>query len=211
MCDRRLELLAAVVVGTTSDQWHNVRGVKLARLIGGVAIALLAMIGTASAYTITAQSAPSPYTAVTSIPFTLLPLGTSSPQSGFLNSTPITENGETITFQTAPPANPGPTTSGVYVGNPIGGAYSPFGSTDFTHNYLVAGDQGGTVTMTFATPQTELNLLWGTVDYFNQNVLSTISVGGLNITGLAIYDAELAAGVAPQEGFLAPIAFTTWR
>jgi len=165
---------------------------------GGAVMAAALLSGTASAgaYMINVQIGPAPYAAVPSIPFTLMPLGTTPPSSGgYLNSNPISIDGESISFQSAPPQNPAASPSGVYVGNYPGAAYSPFGSSDDTDNYLVAGDNGGTVTITYATPQTELDLLWGTVDYYNQNELFTISVNGLAINGDAIFNAEVAENI----------------
>ena len=41
---------------------------------------------------------------------------------------------------------------------------SPFGTNNSTARYLGAGGTNGSVTVTYATPQTALDLLWGTVD-----------------------------------------------
>ena len=83
--------------------------------------------------------------------------------------------------------------SGEYAGNLSGLFASPFGALDATRNYLVAGDGGGTVNVTWATAQNELLLLWGTIDTeVGRNV---IAVGGESITG-----ADIAAEIA-AEGF----------
>ena len=190
----RAKLLTATIT-VAAPKWFA----KLQRRIGVAAIAFLAGMGTASAYNITVQVGPAPFTEPTSIPFTLLPLGSSPGNpNAFQSSAPISLDGESITFIQGNMPSPGVT--GEYAGNVVGVVFSPFGSIDSVTNYLVAAAQGGscgcpttpvpgTVTIDYATPQTELDLLWGTVDYFNQNTLLTISAGGLNITGLDIYNA----------------------
>jgi hypothetical protein len=174
----------------------NIRQIAVAAATS--ALTLLTMTGTASAYLITVQVAP------ISAPFTLLPLGSSPGNpNAFQNSTSFTLDGETITYTQGNGGLAGVT--GEYAGNPVGVAKSPFGSGDSTDNYLAAAAAGGvipgtssgptafgTVTVTYATPQTELDLLWGSVDYSPQNTLLTISPGGLDITGTDIYN---AAGV----------------
>ena len=57
----------------------------------------------------------------------------------------------------------GSTNTGVFAGNVSGVAASVFGNNNSTTNYFSAG-QGGSVTLKYATAQSELDMLWGTVD-----------------------------------------------
>jgi hypothetical protein len=150
-----------------------------------VVAAIIASMGTASADSVTPAGCSTctldaqPYTGGAT-PFTLVNLATATdarddevwdlqrrdrapatiPNARQPIASPVTVPGETITF----PA----TGSGVYAGtecdflNGSGCIASPFG--DATTNYLgaVPGDSGETIT--FITPQHQLNLLWGTVD-----------------------------------------------
>jgi hypothetical protein len=78
-----------------------------------------------------------------------------------------------------------PTLSGVYAGS-TGTAASPFplGSPgNSLANYLVA-EPGGTVTVNFSTPQTTLDLVWGTVD--TAAGYNLVTGGGNTITGAQI-------------------------
>lgn len=133
-----------------------------------------AMIGTASAYTITGDVTPPG-----SIPFTLDNLGTAT-QAGAqsLNST-ISVGGETISFSG---------TSGVYAGSVTDVALSPFTPTSSLKNYLAA-EPAGFMTIAFAAPQTGFNLLWGSVDRFNRLVFNFNN--GTTITG-----SDIAAAVS---------------
>jgi hypothetical protein len=60
--------------------------------------------------------------------------------------------------------------SGVYAGNVPAVVASPYGDSNGTNLaaptslYLAAGGGGGSVTVNYATAQTQLDLLWGTVD-----------------------------------------------
>lgn len=56
--------------------------------------------------------------------------------------------------------------SGFYAGNTTNIAASPFNSSAGLQEYLSA-EPNGSIVLTFATPQTNFNLLWGTVDTYN--------------------------------------------
>jgi hypothetical protein len=89
-------------------------------------------------------------------PFALMTL----PGSGtnqFITATGFTSNGVTVSFGGGNPA------SGEYAGN-VAGMESPFGANNSTGAYLGTGGTNGLVTVTYATPQTALNVLWGSVD-----------------------------------------------
>lgn len=108
------------------------------------------------------------------VPFTLLNLGTGNGQGLQPTTSPITVSGESISFSGA---------SGVYSGSKPYVYKSPFGSADT--NYLAA-QPGGTLTISFAAPQTAFDLLWGSVDNFNSIVFE---IGGQTITGTDVLDA----------------------
>jgi hypothetical protein len=141
---------------------------RLERLGGVAALALLATIGSASADVITITSG-----------LTLLSLGTdvSGPNSRQSIGQPLGPiDGQTFTWSGGSPI------SGVFAGNIAGVAASPFGPSDSTTTYLVATGVSGTgvsgsVTDTFATTQTSIALLWGTVDPGATRNLITTSAG----------------------------------
>ena len=155
-------------------------------------LATVATLGLAAALpasatpTITVQVGPAPYTAPTSIPFTLDPLGTSS-LAGYVGQSISPVGGETFSFAEHL-LNP-PNHSGVYAGNTPNIALSPFGVSDSISQYLVAQGGGGTVTITFASPQTSFNLLWGTVDTASGQNNLEFQFGGQTITGQQILNA----------------------
>jgi hypothetical protein len=113
----------------------------------------------AGVLTLTAQDAAS----ASSSPFPLDNLG-SAGTNGFVSASPGGTNlgGATVTFPfdySQPPA-------GIYDGSSTN-ARSPFTGTSLTTtNYLVA-QPGNQVNITFASPQIQFNLLWGSVDTFN--------------------------------------------
>jgi hypothetical protein len=125
-------------------------------------------------------------------PFTLVNLGTGTPNSRQAITGPISVPGETISF----PA----TGSGVYAGTQFTLFLSPFapiGIGNSTTNYLAAmpGDSG--VTITFASPQHEFDLLWGSVDpdpaTYNQLVFNF--GGGNTVTGADVMASFAADGL----------------
>jgi PEP-CTERM motif len=156
---------------------------------GATALALLGSMGTAWAAVITIISVTDRTSPTPATPFTLLGLGTGTANS-VQTTTGFTVDGINISFSGGNPA------SGEYAGNGPGLFASPFGDANSTSNYLVAGANGGVVTLDYATPQTSLNLLWGTVDQGgdpgNQNELFTLVVGGDTITGSQVFLAAQA-------------------
>jgi hypothetical protein len=150
---------------------------RLERLGGVAAIALLATIGSAPAFVITVPST-SP----------LIDLGTGTTANSRQSiGQPLTVDGETFTW-----SGGSPLMSGVFAGNIANEAASPFGSGNSTTNYLVAQGSGGSVTVGFATSQTSLEILWGTVDpATGQNLITTS--GGDTITGAEVLAACGAA------------------
>jgi hypothetical protein len=166
----------------------------LIKSAGLTALALVATTGMASAApVINVLGVYDNGTATGAAPFTLLNLGTGSANQFQSNAT-FSTGGETISFSGGSGLTNG---SGVYTGNsnPGGRFSSPFGDSNSRSKYLVAGaenDDGhgaGTVTITFATAQTTLNLLWGSVDFSGQNTLS-IALDGFTITGQDINNAS---------------------
>ena len=96
-------------------------------------------------------------------------------------------DGETFTW-----SGGAPQLSGVFADNISGVFASPFGPGDSTSNYLVAQGSGGTVTVSFTSPQTAIELLWGTVDA--GTVMNVLMSDGQTITGQDILDACAAQG-----------------
>ena len=152
-----------------------------AGFLGGAAIALFALVGPASAALVTIDLVQDRTVAAPVSPFALMGLGSGTADTAFGGSS-VTVGGITATFS-------GPNT-GVFTGTtPPSGpvAASVFGDLDHTQKYLSAGGSGGQVTLTYATAQDSLNLLWGTVDQdVNRNLLITVG-NGFSIDGAAIY------------------------
>jgi len=156
---------------------------------GTLAIALAAgsvLAGTALANPIISASTTGPT-------FAVLNLGTAV-TAGWQNSTTITNPGfaniASITF-----AGGTPNASGVYGGSVMHVATTPFPAGTpggSMANYLVAQQNGGTVTVTFKSPETSILLEWGTADVAaGYNV---ITGGGNTINGAMI----LAAAGLPS-------------
>ncbi|MEE3503346.1 PEP-CTERM sorting domain-containing protein [Acidiphilium acidophilum] len=121
------------------------------------------------------------YTSKTKLPFTVLDLGTGNGSGKQTVTSPFTVSGETISFVGH---------SGVYSGSKTGIAASPFGTSD--ENYLVAEPKAfqanpSNVTITFQSPQTTFDLIWGSVS--SDNVLSFKTSAGQTIDGRQIFDA----------------------
>jgi len=174
---------------------------RLERLSGIAAIALLATMGTASAVPVITAGVFNGSNA----PFALLNLGTGTANSRQTITSPTTIGGETITFSGgASPANPA-ATSGVYAGSVVNQFTSPFGPGNSTTNYLVAQPGGAGVNVALPTSQTSLNLVWGTIDSpSGYNSLLTLT-GGETITGLQV----LTACGAPCDGSGSTNAFVS--
>ncbi len=143
----------------------------LAALIGLVASV------TAQATVITGQAVPP----TTVLPFTLVDLGNAG-TNGYLGSTTIVTDGETISFIQGTVTSG---TTGLYDGSTVV-AISPFAGTALTPENYLAAEPNGEVFVTFATPQTSIDFLWGTVDNYNSVYFST---GVDTITGADIYAA----------------------
>jgi len=149
-----------------------------------VAVALLAMNGGASAYTIAAQDSGA-------IPFTPDNLGISA-TSGYQSSAPLFGVGGTELIAFTGGTSPGGYTSGVYAGSKSDVALSPFAlglasqppSTPL-QNYLVAEGGGGSVTVTYKAPQTSLDIVWGSVDVATGYNL-VVTAGFDKITGAEV-------------------------
>jgi hypothetical protein len=166
------------------------------------AAAIIATVGTASARSVTpagcstcildAQLFNPPTT-----PFTLINLGAAIIQNSRQPiDSPVTVSGETIAF----PA----TGSGIFAGD--SNADSPFHNP--VTNYLAAqpGDSG--VAITFATPQRELDLLWGTLGVspvFRDQVRFVFSDGS---TGIVLGDDVFAAGIGSNRDATVEITTT---
>jgi hypothetical protein len=160
----------------------------LGRLIAGVTVVVTSTVGTASATPITITAAYASNTESGTPPtgfgFTLLPLGTGSANQLQTSGPMGPIDGVSISF------SGGAAASGEYAGNQIDIDASTFGASNGTLNYLSAGGTNGVVTLTYAVPQTELDLLWGTVDFESgRNVILTS--GGSTISGAEI---DAAAG-----------------
>ena len=133
-------------------------------------------------------------TASTTPTFGLFNLGTGT-ATGLVSTAPTSVgNGGTATF-TPDAASP---QAGVYAGSIPNVATSPFGGSSLSE-YLVAEPRDN-VTLTYASQQTTLNLLWGTVDTYNSLNLGFLE-GGALVGNLTITGAEVAQAVGG--GFLA--------
>jgi hypothetical protein len=146
--------------------------------LGGVAaIALLATVGSASAVTITPSTSP-----------TLCNLGTGTADSRQSIATPFNSpcgssqpDISSITWIDGASTGTKPgLLSGVYAGSASGSFTSPFGLSDHTKQYLAA-QPGGSVTVNYSTPQTSIELLWGTID--NSDDMNLLTSDGTMITG----------------------------
>jgi len=157
---------------------------KLTSFIGVAETALFVATGCASAATITIFQTSFNDSGSNTAPagFTLLDLGTGA--SPGTQSVPAVPGITSFAFSNGNPANP----SGLYAGNSGGLFASPFGVGNGTTNYLVAGANGGSVAVTWDTLQTELWLLWGTVDIDDGRNL-VVAAGGQNITGEEVWKA----------------------
>jgi hypothetical protein len=177
---------------------------KLEWLGGVAAIALLATMGSASAITVSLSSSP----------LCNLGIGTANSfQPGSLPSSPcgssqpdissiVTAGGSSTTLHDF---------SGVYAGSVAGNFTSPFligGANPTTatvtnaptEKYLAA-QPGGSVTVTYSTPQSSLAILWGTVD-FNDDMNLLIDNNGtspLSITG-GMLNTDLGGGILGTSG-----------
>jgi len=152
-------------------------------LLGACALVALSACGTMSA-----QAGTMPtifggvYTNTTTLPFTLLNLGTGNGNGKQSTQSPISVSGETITFAG---------NSGVYSSTAKGLAVSPFGASS-DRNYLAAEpnafhENPSYVTINFSSPQTTFDLLWGSVDTYNNLYFQTSS--GQLINGQQIFNA----------------------
>lgn len=141
----------------------------------------------------TALASPMITASTTGPDFSVLDLGTAT-TAGFQNNTTITNPGfadiASITF-----AGGAPNASGVYGGTVANVATTPFPAgvpgTSMA-NYLVAEGGGGTVTITFTSPQTSLAIEWGTADVASG--YNVVTGGGNTIDGAMI----LAAAGLPS-------------
>jgi hypothetical protein len=166
---------------------------KLEWLGGVAAIALLATMGSASAITITPSPSPlcnlgtgtaNSFQAGTGNTTINNPCGSSQPDISSI----VTAGGSSTTLHDF---------SGVYAGSVAGNFTQPFlvgpanpqlaSTTAFpTMNYLAA-QPGGSVTVTYSTPQSSLAILWGTVDFNDDmNLLIDNGTSPLMITGAAL-------------------------
>jgi hypothetical protein len=128
---------------------------------------------------------------ITSVPagsFSLLDLGAGTPNSRQAIAGPLVINGggiTTITFDGGAASGDAGQASGVFAGNQAAIAASPLGSADSTTNYLTAQPHPNlakNVTVNYATQQTTLDILWGTIDgSAGYNMITTSA--GETITG----------------------------
>ena len=149
-----------------------------AGLLGGVALALLATVGSASAaVVVTFQEVQNRSDPMPAIPFTLLNLGTNATPDTFVSSASGSAGGISYSFSGG--------SSGLYAGGVSGIAASPYGDSNHYTNYFSAEGSGGTVTLNYSSNQTSLSMVWGTVDSGDtRNLL--ITAGGNSISGTEI-------------------------
>lgn len=129
--------------------------------------------------------------------FGVLNLGTAL-SAGFQSSSTImnpTFDIASIAFSGGSSSGGTQTASGLYAGNTANVATSPFPTGlpgNSLQNYLVAQAKGGTVTVTYNSWQTSVDILWGTADYASGYNL--VTGNGDQITGADI----LAAAGLPS-------------
>ena len=109
--------------------------------------------------------------------------------SGFVSGTVTPVAGDGIASIIVGATSSAPA-AGLYAGNTQNVAVSPFGSG--LQEYLAAQPNGGTITITFSTPQTSFALLWGSVDSYNS---VTFTAGGQTVTGSQIAAADPAVAL----------------
>ena len=155
------------------------------------------MNGTAAA-TVTASTAFG-----TAAPFTLVNLGNAN-SNGLVSTAPVAFSGGLISFVTGSAPM-----SGVYDGNTTNVAISPYTGTSLAStNYLVA-EPNGSVTIAYTTPQSIVNLLWGSVDSYDNLNLEFLNgstvIGNVNLNGTQI---SQAAGIANNGSTPAYVSIT---
>lgn len=142
------------------------------KLISAVTAILLATTSYASAANVT----------IDPVGFALLDLGTGAADSHQTSSS-VSSGGINFAFVGGSPV------SGEYAGSPTGAA-SPFGNS--TTNYVMAGGVGGVVNVTWDVAQTELRMLWGSVD--TEPGRNLITIGSTLIDGADIFAASVTQG-----------------
>ena len=149
------------------------------------ALASLCFHGPAQAVAIQAVSA----NRATISPFTLIDLGNSF-RTGFVSDASVAIAGGVITF-----GSTGSSASGIYHGN-ANTATSPYGSTQLSQRNYLAAEPGSAITFNFSAPQTQFQLLWGTIDSYNSLVFTRTDGTSLTITGNDILAADGGASSA---------------
>jgi PEP-CTERM motif len=154
---------------------------------------LAAALAAGSVLAGTAMASPIISASTTGPTFAVLNLGTAT-TAGWQSSSTITNPGfadiASITF-----SGGSPNASGVYGGSVANMATTPFPAGTpggSMANYLVAEGGGGTVTVTFKSPQTSLLIEWGTAD--TKSGYNVVTGGGNMITGSMV----LAAAGLPS-------------
>jgi hypothetical protein len=191
--------------------------------VGGVALALLATAGVASAQTISVTNKN--VTSASGVAFNLLALGSAS-SAGFVSSTTLTNQSggglptpagteiSKIAF-----ADPGSDSnlSGVYAGSTANVDSSPISSSSLLKFLVAQGNSVdvGTVTVSYTVPQDALQILWGTIGTGDTLTIcrntSCTGTALATITGSQIIS---AGGVANQNASVRITnlpAFTTMR
>ena len=170
----------------------------------GVLVASAANAGTiivtngSATATVTATNASG-----TAAPFSLAKFGNAGTNE-FVSNAVTTFSGGSVSFTgTSTPL------SGVYDGSVTNVALSPYTNTTLANaNYLVA-EPGGSVVVSYASPQSIVNLLWGSIDSYdglNLEFLSgTTVVGNVTVNGTQV---GTAAGVAANGGSSAYVSIT---
>ncbi len=182
-------------------------------LLAVSALTAAAISQSAMAETITAQGSGT-------APFADYSVGTTA-TTGFLNSTTITSPGfdniSSITFAQGTGSG-----TGVYAGTVSGISDSPFTLGTFSSTSCSPScpeyfsvQTGGTITITFNSAQTSLDILWGTVDVASGYNLVTTSAGqtidGATIDSLMSSPASGAVDAAVEITGLNPFLSVTFQ
>ena len=172
-------------------------------------VALMAATGPAHAQTPTIDifsNSGSTQTLPSYIPFSLLNLGTSGTPNTLLTQSYVTAASSPVSLPSGSEIaqiafGSGSTPSGVYAGGVSGYAASPFGTTNTTTDYLAAGGQNGTVTVSYTQSQTSLNMLWGSMDSgATANLVTFKSASGATVA--TVDGSQIAAALPSGSNFV---------
>lgn len=158
------------------------RSIIAATIITGFAAVSSAQAGQITLGNGAILSATSAFGATTA-PFALGNFGQANINGLVSTATIQTANGGSISFS----PNNGTPQAGLYDGSVGGVAATPFTGTNIAPTNYLAAEPNDPVTISFSTPISSFNLLWGSVDTFNSLTFSffngTTTTNAFTITG----------------------------